>query len=323
MAVAPTRGSRACAPVLLLLCGFGLRVVPEPRAAAASVTAGRAAASEGGSINKLRAKANRPKPPLRLAPERLADASSALPPGTVVPEPRARAHSLLRERPELLEAFSTAANLRYLSMGPQDAEDLHDLQGEWFPEESYPGGVPWCAQLLAHPGVVAIKATLPGDASATALGVVIALSSKEAIEEFGGDSTVDMLCTELTRPYYIPWESSERRELGYVLSLGIVGEVRRKGVAAALLRRGLGQLRRLADEAAGGAQPNLLDKLLVQDRPQTTALRAVALNLADYNMPARQCYEAAGFKLLKEFPNSYAGEGRRTHSSLLYAIFPK
>ena len=53
--------------------------------------------------------------------------SSALPPGATAPELRARAHGLLKARPELREKLS-AQQLSISEMGPQDAEDLAELQ---------------------------------------------------------------------------------------------------------------------------------------------------------------------------------------------------
>lgn len=268
----------------------------------------KSACRAGGLINKLRAKGNRAKPELLQVDPALA--SSALPPGSTAPELKARIHALLEGRPELLERMSTASDLHISAMTPDDAQDLADLQEEWFPKESCRGGAPWCAGLLAHEGVLAFKATLPEDETSAPVGIVVALSNKAAIEEFGGEATVDILRSELTIPKYIPWDSPDRRELGYVLSLGIVGELRRRGLGNALLQRSLAELR-----SAAKASNTFLGE------QKDTALRAVALHLADYNRVARACYEQAGFEMIKEEPDSYAGVGRRTHSSLLYTLF--
>jgi len=262
----------------------------------------------GGLINKLRAKGSRAKPELMQVDPSLL--SSALPPGATAPELRARIHALLKSQPELLEGVSSASDLQLSAMTPEDAQDLADLQEEWFPKESCRGGTPWCAELLAHEGVVAFKATIPEEESSAPVGIVVALSNKAAIEEFGGEATVDILRSELTIPKYIPWDSPERQELGYVLSLGIVGELRRRGLGNALLQRALAELRFRAK-----AEKNFLGE------QKDTALRAVALHLADYNRIARACYEQAGFQMIKEEPDSYAGVGRRMHSSLLYCLF--
>ena len=53
--------------------------------------------------------------------------SSALPPGSTAPELRARAHGVLKARPELLEGLS-AQQLRVSELGPEDAGDLAELQ---------------------------------------------------------------------------------------------------------------------------------------------------------------------------------------------------
>lgn len=260
---------------------------------------GRVAVSSGGLIAKLRKKASRPAPPLNDVGVG-SDVSSALPPGSPAPEIRARIHAALNEKPELLEAVASATELNYMDMGPDDAADLADLQGEWFPEACYPDGAPWCAALLADPGVVAIKATLPDDPERMPAGIFVALGTRSAIEKFTSNATVETLRQELTIPRYIPWDNPTRRELGYVLSVGVVGELRKRGVAAELLRQGL---ERLQSEAPNG-------------------VRAVALDLADYNAAAMRCYEAAGFRKLKEKPEAYSGVGRRTYSSFLYGLFP-
>lgn len=248
-------------------------------------------------ISKLRQKANRPKPVLPDL-EAAGLMSSALPPGADSPELRARIHDLLREHPEMLAKVEKASDLEYTPMTLADARDLADLQAEWFPEESYPEGEPWCARLLAHEGVVAFKASFPSDPDKLTAGIVVALGTRGAIEEFTEASTVETLRKEITIPRYMPFDAPTRRTLGYVLSVGVVGELRRRGIAAELLRRGLAEL-----------------------RAQEEDLRAVALDLADYNTAAIRCYEAAGFQRLMEQPEAYAGMGRRTHSSLLYALF--
>ncbi|CAJ1374550.1 unnamed protein product [Effrenium voratum] len=269
----------------------------------------RVARSAGGLINKLRAKSGRAKPELQQAEAAL---SSALPPGSTAPALRARCHELLKSNPEMLKAVSSASDFRISVMTEEDAQDLADLQEEWFPKESCRGGAPWCKELLAHEGVLAFKATLPQDETSAPVGALVALASRAAIEEFGGEATVDNLRKELTIPKFIPWDSPDRRSLGYVLSLGSVGEVRRRGLGGALLRRALAELK----QSAGPAPLNLLGK-----GPKDTALHVVALHLADYNRVARACYEGLGFEMIKEEPESYAGVGRRTHSSLLYALF--
>ncbi|CAK9116499.1 unnamed protein product [Durusdinium trenchii] len=237
--------------------------------------------------------------------------SSALPPGSTAPALKARSHALLEARPELLKDVSSASDLKLSAMRAEDAQDLADLQEEWFPKESCRGGAPWCAELLSHEGVLAFKATIPQDETQAPVGIIVALATKQAIEELGGEATVDILRSQLTIPKYIPWDSPERRELGYVLSLGTIGELRRRGLGNALLQRALAELR-----AAAKASPSFLG-----EETKDTALRAVALHLADYNRVARTCYERAGFKMIKEEPDCYAGVGRRMHSSLLYALF--
>jgi len=265
-----------------------------------------------GLVDKLRAKGKRAKPQL-LQVDGPVPLSSALPPGSTAPELRARAHRLIEGQPDLLDTVTKSSDFLLVPMQPEDAQDLADLQEEWFPKESCRGGEPWCAQLLRHPGVLAFKATIPQDETAAPVGIVVALASREAIEEFAGKDTADMLRVDVARPKYIAWDSADGRELGYVLSLGSLGELRRRGLASALLRRAMSALRTAAkprEELFGGT-----------GGPKDTSLRAVALHLAGYNRVARACYERAGFELLKEEPDCYAGAGREKHSSLLYALF--
>ncbi|CAE7258321.1 unnamed protein product [Symbiodinium sp. CCMP2592] len=243
-----------------------------------------------GLVDKLRAKGKRAKPQLRQV-DGPVPLSSALPPGSTAPELRARAHRLIEGQPDLLDTVTKSSDFLLVPMQPEDAQDLADLQEEWFPKESCRGGEPWCAQLLRHPGVIAFKATIPQDETAAPVGIVVALASREAIEEFAGKDTADMLRVDVARPKYIAWDSAGGRELGYVLSLGSLGELRRRGLASALLRRAMSALRTAAkprEELFGGA-----------GGPKDTSLRAVALHLAGYNRVARACYERAGFELLK------------------------
>eukprot|EP00439_Symbiodinium_sp_Y106_P045567 s4306_g5.t2 len=93
------------------------------------------------------------------------------------------------------------------------------------------------------------------DETAAPVGIVVALASREAIEEFAGKDTADMLRVDVARPKYIAWDSADGRELGYVLSLGSLGELRRRGLASALLRRAMSALRTAAkprEELFGG-----------------------------------------------------------------------
>ncbi|CAK0861204.1 unnamed protein product [Prorocentrum cordatum] len=205
-----------------------------------------------------------------------------------------------REKPALRDfgaAGAAAGDFDLLDMTPSDAADMNDLQLEWFPEESYPDGVPWCERLLAHDGVVAIKACLPDDPQRMAMGFAVVLCTRGAMEDFLMKPTVDTLRQELTCKYYIPFDAPSRRELGYVLSVGLVGELRGRGLAAALLRRALGEAQARAPEG----------------------VRAFALDVADYNAAAVRYYEREGFRFVKEQPDTYAGDGRRTHSANLYA----
>lgn len=261
----------------------------------------RSASPSKGLLAKLRAKSEREKPPLKVSAEAAKLASSALPPGSAAPEFRAPVHRLLKERPELLSTATTAADFDFAAMTPEDAEDLYDLQSEWFPEASYPGGLPRCQRLLAHPATVAIKASFPGEDAGTA-GVVVLLINKEAIEEFTNNFTMQLLRDHVAVPNFIPWDSPSRCDLAYLSSLGVIGELRRRGVAAELLRRGLESA--VEQVTAAGGQ-----------------LRAAALEVPAYNAPAVRCYEAAGFRLLHEGSSMYTSGGRCTHNGFVFAKF--
>lgn len=255
-------------------------------------------------VEKLRERGARAKPPLEM-PEVQASMSSALPPGADPPELCAKVHKLLEEQPQLLEAVTGAQDLVYSPMTAADAPDLNDLQMEWFPKECYPDGIPWCEKVLSHDGVVALKASFPNDPDALIAGCVIALHSRGAIEQFAGKSTVNTLREELTLPRYIHWDDKERRTLGYIMSVGVISELRRKGIAAELLRRALADMERVAASQ------------------ETEGLKAVALDLVTYNTAAIKCYEAMGFKKLKERVDAYRGLGRRTYSGYFYVREPE
>lgn len=276
-------------------CGY-----PCPLRSAAESSA---VSAEGGNarqklLSKLREKSARPRPELSggSSTEALALMSSAVPPGCKAPDLCSRVHGILEENPNMLEGVTSSTQLRYELMSVDDAQDLADLQAEWYPPESYPEGLPWCEKLLVDPGVVALKAMLPGQCD-VAVGVVVALASKSAIKEYTDPSTIDVIRNELTKPRCIPWDTDERRELAYIQSVGVIGELRKRGIAKELLQRSLAKLQATSPD-----------------------LRAVALDLASYNQAAIRCYEALGFKRLLERPEAYSGDGRRTHSALFYAL---
>ncbi|CAE8625172.1 unnamed protein product, partial [Polarella glacialis] len=263
----------------------------------------------GGSlIDKLREKGGRAKPALKGPVEETEPVSSALPPGSPAPELGARIHGLLSERPELLSYLpERGADFLYSTMDAGDAQELLALQKECFPEDSCLSGVAACTDILSHPGVVAIKVSLLGDDSAAPAGFLVLLASRAAIEQFS-KAAVDNLRSELTVPRCIPWDNPDRRELAYVSCLGTIGEIRRRGAAAELLRRGLEELRSRADEAKGLGGG--------------TGLRAVALDVAGYNKAAIRCYENFGFQRIMEQPRVYS-VGTRSYSAILYAYFPE
>jgi len=288
------------APAAWQLCGTFCGYPSPLRSATAAARTPGVAAKAGGAreklLSKLREKSSRPRPKLNTN-EVSALTSSAIPPGYKAPDLCSRVHKVLEENPGILEGVSSSTQLRYELMSVADAQDLADLQAEWFPEESYPDGLPWCEKLLADPGVMALKAILPGGQCDAAVGVVIALASKSAIQEYTDKGTVDLLRRELTKPRCIPWDTPERRELAYIQSVGVIGELRRRGVAKELLQRSLVELREKSPD-----------------------LRAVALDLASYNQAAMRCYEALGFEKWLERQEAYNGDGRRTHSALFYVM---
>lgn len=218
-----------------------------------------------------------------------------------MPQNRARVHNFFKDNPTGVKSSDGNSEIIYGSMSPSDARDLDDLQSEWFPAECYPDGIPWCEKLLGHPGVIAVKAMMRSDATEAAAGAIVVLASRSAIETFTSISTVDDLQRHLTTPRSISWsEEPDTRELAYVISFGVVGELRRRGVASELLRRAMDQVQ--------------------ADAPQQPV---VALDLIEYNEAAIQCYERAGFVRVKEKPEAYPGIGRRFYSSYLYGYFPR
>eukprot|EP00929_Paragymnodinium_shiwhaense_P007964 TRINITY_DN111891_c0_g1_i1.p1 TRINITY_DN111891_c0_g1~~TRINITY_DN111891_c0_g1_i1.p1 ORF type:complete len:354 (-),score=91.15 TRINITY_DN111891_c0_g1_i1:19-1080(-) len=292
----------------------GLGLVPASAALCAGVAARSARRRRRGHklvtnaikaslISKLRERAARPAPPLKEAPGGLESMSSALPPGSEPPELCARAHKLIEEKPELLDGVDSHTDLEFLPMTEDDAADLSDLQLEFFPTASYPGGVQRCVELLTHPDVVSIKACLPGDETKAPVGFFQAAGSRAGIEFCTPDSTVQKLRQEVTIKQMVPFDTKDRRELAYILSVGVIYDLRKRGLARELLRRGVDQLKQLAADAPGG-----------------TGLRYVALDLVDYNKAAMKCYESFGFKRIHEQAEAYAGIGRRTHSSFLYTL---
>eukprot|EP00445_Apocalathium_hangoei_P008258 CAMPEP_0203881058 /NCGR_PEP_ID=MMETSP0359-20131031/25412_1 /ASSEMBLY_ACC=CAM_ASM_000338 /TAXON_ID=268821 /ORGANISM="Scrippsiella Hangoei, Strain SHTV-5" /LENGTH=371 /DNA_ID=CAMNT_0050800807 /DNA_START=42 /DNA_END=1155 /DNA_ORIENTATION=+ len=254
-------------------------------------------------LDKLKQKAQQPKPELSVTPEQHAAISSALPPGSDPPPERARLHEVLRANPQLLESITSAKDLEYAPMDASDAAELSDLALEFFPEENFPGPEK-CGEFLSHEGVVAWKATVAVDGRQEIAGIAITLATKAALEQFVSKASLDGLRQEVMGPRTILFDEPECRSLSYIHSVGVVSELRRRGVAAELLRRSLEDVRSRAAEK--GQQ----------------GLKAVALHVPDYNVAATRGYEKAGFERVQTIVGAYDDANGRSTNGYMYAWYP-
>mmetsp|Transcript_63997 Transcript_63997/g.208812 ORF Transcript_63997/g.208812 Transcript_63997/m.208812 type:complete len:125 (+) Transcript_63997:1994-2368(+) len=105
-------------------------------------------------------------------------------------------------------------------------------------------------------------------------------------------------------PRTILFDEPECRSLSYIHSVGVVSELRRRGVAAELLRRSLEDVRSRAAEK--GQQ----------------GLKAVALHVPDYNVAATRGYEKAGFERVQTIVGAYDDANGRSTNGYMYAWYP-
>ena len=185
--------------------------------------------------------------------------SSAFPPGLLMPELQASVH----ER-DLYDITSDQIHYR-TSVLDSDMNEIRQLHAEWLPvdynDEFYMAMTEKDSDVLSV--LACYQSSIVGMAT-------IAVRKKEARYNF----SCDLL------PHLGLDTGSE--SIAYILTLGVVDELRRTGVASALL-----------EEA--------LKRISISD----PHCRVVFLHVIDYNEPAMRLYRKHGFTEFKEEPNFY------------------
>lgn len=186
-----------------------------------------------------------------------------------------------------------ASELRYGLFELGDVEALTDFAAEIFPYDY--NSSRWESE-ISHNGVLALKAYLPSDSLATPVGMISICKTSEAIDKFA-DKSADRLRKWLTVPRGIRF-TQEASQLAYIMHVGVIGELRNRGVARMLLEQSLE---------------------LLNGRAGTPAFTHLALDVPKYNIKAIRFYETLGFATVKEFFQAYdLKDGTGSHDGLLY-----
>eukprot|EP00742_Colponemidia_sp_Colp-10_P009813 GILJ01010736.1.p1 GENE.GILJ01010736.1~~GILJ01010736.1.p1 ORF type:complete len:259 (-),score=23.82 GILJ01010736.1:238-972(-) len=205
--------------------------------------------------------------------------AGAWPPNTDLPLLMAEVHTVLQETEvEILEADQ----LSYRTLQPTDMEEVKALHSEWFPiryDQSFFDSAA-SGKILS----LAATQTIKGGKE-----IVVGLITVQIGSELGyEDSNAVLRCSlfELDR------------QLAYILTLGVIPEYRRKGVASLLLQKCVEMVKRTAP----------------------TRCKAVYLHVVAYNSSAISFYERNKFILVRRLEEFYNIKGQR-FDAFLYAVY--
>ena len=181
-----------------------------------------------------------------------------------------------------VKAFSTNTSVSYrASVDPTELGEIRLLHTEWFPvqynDDFY--------ESLLNGSVVTVVAVLT-DSPSTIVGLIsIAVKRKERQYNYACDLLP-----------HLGW-SSEVDTVAYILTLGVVDELRRHGLGQALLAKGIEQVR-VADPLC----------------------RVIFLHVIEYNRPAIRMYQRNGFTEYKMENNFYNLNGKWYYGILFYQV---
>ncbi|CAL1535623.1 unnamed protein product [Lymnaea stagnalis] len=175
-------------------------------------------------------------------------------------------------------ALSVQQEVQLRFLGPADVSEVKKLCREWFPIE-YPDS--WYEEITSNSRFYSLAATYHG----LIIGLIVAeLKPQGKLNKEDGD---------LLASYYPP-----SAQVAYILSLGVVGDFRRNGIASLLL-------------------DSLLSYLTSKDRFDC---KAVYLHVLSTNTVALRFYERRRFRRHLFLPYYYAiqGKARDGYSYVLY-----
>lgn len=208
--------------------------------------------------------------------------SSAYPSDESRPPLSADIHRLLSRRQ--VENFNISQLRFRTSANVSDLDEIRHLHAEWFPvyykDDFY-------ASLTDFPNsdVLVVLASIEGCDNGIVGMITIAVRRKE--RRFNPSGDLGRLL-----------KFSEEEEItAYILTLGVVDELRQKGVAQLLLERGIREIGK--------------------NDPQC---RVVYLHVIEYNKPAFRLYRKAGFIEYTTYPEFYFIESIPYHGTLFYRL---
>lgn len=234
--------------------------------------------------------------------------SSAMPDSAPAVHLRARVHRhLSAEKLAQLDASS----LHFRSLVSRDLTEMMDLHSEWFPvvyQESF-------FQQSTNGEILTIAATysdaarpITGGSSCSGGGC----DDAQEVDHILGMVTLGVNCEHhitdvmnVLGDSYVPFEDGtdagsthvKTNSLAYILTLGVVDEYRRRGLAREMLTRSVDHI--------------------IQHMPETLALY---LHVIPYNVAAVQLYESMGFLRVASFDSFYHIHGQ-SYGSFLYALY--
>ncbi len=166
---------------------------------------------------------------------------------------------------------------------PDELEEIRQLHAEWFPvfynDEFY------CSLVDRSDNDVLVVIASIGDRSDIVGMITIGIRRKEKRFNPSGD---------LARLLHFPEDTANT---AYILTLGVVDELRRKGVAQALLSEGIAQIK--------------------TNHPKC---HVVYLHVIEYNKPAFRLYRKAGFSEYITYPEFYFIDDVPYRGTLFYRI---
>mmetsp|Transcript_817 Transcript_817/g.1794 ORF Transcript_817/g.1794 Transcript_817/m.1794 type:complete len:322 (-) Transcript_817:111-1076(-) len=239
--------------------------------------------------------------------------SSAMPDLCSPSVPRLKAQVHRRLSPEACARISLDS-LHFRPLQGSDMEEVIALHTEWFPvtydehfySKSVNGEIFTLAAVHRHmPGQANEHSTSSGSVAAsngTAAEEVLGIITMSTYCEHHGEDIQSVLggdcasmCYNSSHDHQLP--HLREGALAYILTLGVVDEFRRRGLAQELLRRSIDHV----------------DK----EMPQ---VKAVYLHVVTYNAAAIQLYESMQFLQLARFHSFYRLHGKM-YDSFLYARY--
>jgi ribosomal protein S18 acetylase RimI-like enzyme len=187
--------------------------------------------------------------------------SSAFQEGALMPPLTASVHNTKWGKSE-----DCVSKLRFkFTIDPSELEEIRNLHNEWFPvdysEEFY-------SSLIDSPDVVSVVAQI--DNQIVGLATV---GIRNSVRFYNGAESL---------AYTLGLPNNDASHVAYILTLGVIDELRRHGVASILISEAVKEVRK-----------------------RNPCCMVISLHVIDYNHAAMRFYEKNGFKKLKIEENFY------------------